>query len=183
MDMAYNALVLNADFTPISVHPLSVWDFKRTLRNKLKDRIIVLEEYDVTFRSQTFEYTPPSVVALKDYVKRPRKVAFSRLNIFLRDEFTCQYCGEKFHSGDLTFDHVLPRAHGGKTSFENIATACVPCNQKKGSNLGILPKRTPFVPTPEQLEKARGRINLKKSNLHETWHDYLYWSGVLEKDE
>ena len=68
-------------------------------------------------RSQRQEFRIPSVVVLKDYVKPQKRVAFTRFNLFLRDEFSCQYCGAK---GDLTFDHVLPRSRGGITSWENV---------------------------------------------------------------
>lgn len=176
----YPALVLNADYTPITVHPLSTWGFERTLRNYLKGRITPLEFYDTTLRSPSFEYTPPSVVALKDYVKRPQQVVFNRLNIFLRDGFTCQYCGDKFSSRELTFDHVIPRSQGGQTSFDNIVSACISCNTKKADKRLMKPINTPIEPTPRQLVKAKARsINI--DTLHETWHDYLYWSGVLER--
>ena len=70
MTSAYPALVLNADFTPLRTFPLSVWDFARTMRNTLKDRVIVLETYDTVLRSPNLEYTPPSVVALKRFIHR-----------------------------------------------------------------------------------------------------------------
>ena len=173
----YPALVLNADFTPVSVYPLSTWSFERTLRNHLKERIVPLEFYDAVLRSPTFEYTPPSVVVLKEYVKRPNRLVFSRLNIFLRDNFTCQYCGSKFHTSELTFDHVVPRAKGGATSFENIVSACVPCNTRKGSKQHMKPLRKPFIPNTRDLVRARPI----HKDLHKSWIDYLYWSGVLEK--
>lgn len=174
----YTALLLNADFTPMSVAPLSVWSFERTLRNVLKERIIVLEEHDILLRSPTFEYRPPSVVALKNYVKAPRKVVFNRMNIFLRDDFTCQYCGKKFRSNDLTFDHVVPRSKGGKTCYTNIVSACVPCNAKKGSDTFMAPLKDPIVPSPYALTSALSH----SGKLHKSWEDYLYWSGVLHQD-
>lgn len=178
--LSYPALVLNADYTPITVHPLSTWGFERTLRNYLKDRIVPLEFYDTTLRSPSFEYNPPSVVALKEYVKRPQRVVFNRLNIFLRDNFVCQYCGNKFSSRDLTFDHVIPRSKGGQTSFDNIVSACVDCNTRKGNYSYMKPINTPIEPTQRQLVKAKAQ-ELATKDLHETWHDYLYWSGVLER--
>lgn len=184
MNKLYPALVLNADYQPLSIHPLSVWGFERTLRNFLKDRIISLEHYDVTLRSPSFEYNPPSVIALKDYVKRPHKVAFSRYNIFLRDNFTCQYCQNKFTSTELTFDHVVPRAEGGKTNYENIVSCCVSCNTRKGSSTKMKPVRPPSTPSERELMKAKAAQphNLSKAKLHKSWMDYLYWSGVLEQN-
>ena len=175
----FNALVLNADFTPLSVAPLSVWDFQRTLRNVLKDRILVLAEYDTVLRSANFEYRPPSVVALKQYINRPKRVAFNRYNIFLRDDFCCQYCGKQFSASELTFDHVVPRVLGGKTCYTNIVSACVRCNAEKGSKTNIKPLKEPREPGYHEL--SRSLRNTDK--LHETWLDYLYWSGVLEHDK
>lgn len=173
----YPALVLNADFTPVSVYPLSTWGFERTLRNHMKDRITPLEYYDATLRSPTFEYRPPSVIALKTYIKKPQRVAFSRMNIFLRDNFKCQYCNDQFAPSNLTFDHVVPRCEGGPTNFENIVACCVPCNTRKGSSRLMKPLRAPKVPKARELARARP----PRENLHASWLDYLYWSGVLEQ--
>jgi len=177
----YPALALNADFTPIKVHPLSVWDFARTMRNVIKGRALVLDTYGVTLRSARMTYDPPSVVALTKYVKTPDRVAFTRFNVFLRDEFCCQYCGSRFSTKDLTFDHVLPRALGGKTCFSNIVSACVDCNMKKGSKVIMKPIRPPRRPTAHDLRSKGG---IPTENLHKSWRDWLYWSGRLEtRDE
>lgn len=173
----YPALVLNADFTPVSVFPLSTWGVERTLRNDMKDRITPLEFYDTKLRSQNFEYRPPSVIALKTYIKQPQRVAFTRMNIFLRDNFKCQYCGGSFEAKNLTFDHVIPRASGGGTNFENIVACCVSCNTKKGSSMSMKPMRTPKEPGVRELS----RIRPPREKLHSSWLDYLYWSGVLEE--
>lgn len=173
----YPALVLNADFTPISVFPLSTWGFERTLRNVMKGRITVLEEYDVTLRSPSFDYNPPSVIALKQYVNKPRRIVFSRMNIFLRDRFCCQYCGKQFSTNELTFDHVIPRAKGGKTDYSNIVSACVSCNTRKGSRQDMFPINAPREPRISELATAVS----SKEKLHHSWLDYLYWSGALEE--
>ncbi len=177
-EVNYPALVLNADFSPVSLCPPSVWDFERTLKNTLKERVTPLEFYDDVLRSPSFEYRPPSVVALRKYVKRPERVAFTRMNIFIRDSFTCQYCNEGFEPRELTFDHVVPRSRGGGTNFENIVACCVACNSKKGDRTDIRPNRIPKTPTPRMVAKA----HLSKQKLHASWYDYLYWSGVLDKD-
>lgn len=173
-----NALVLNADFSPISTHPLSMWSFEDTVRNVLKGSVIVLEEYDVEFRSANFNYRPPSVVALKKYIRLPQRVAFNRKNIFLRDDFRCGYCGEVFSSRDLTFDHVIPQSRGGPTNFENIISACMPCNTAKGNKMNVKPLWQPYTPTVHELARRRPPSEI----IHESWRDYLYWSGVLEQD-
>jgi 5-methylcytosine-specific restriction endonuclease McrA len=172
---AYSSLVLNADFQPVRLHPLSVWGFERTMCAVMKDRVSVVEEYDVEFRSANLTWRPPSVVALKRYVKVPEKVAFNRLNIFLRDDFRCQYCGEQFSSKDLTFDHVIPRAKGGPNTMLNVVSACMPCNSHKGDKL-IKPLRDPWVPTPRELLR---KTPISKKSLCADWKSYLYWCGAL----
>ena len=94
------------------------------------DRINVVAEYDAYVNSPSIKIKIPSVVVLKEYIKPIKSNAFTRFNLFLRDEFKCQYCGS---IDELTFDHVLPRAQGGKTTWENVVAACSDCNLKKGS--------------------------------------------------
>lgn len=173
----YPALVLNADYTPLSVFPLSTWNFQRTLRNVMKGRITVLETYDATLRSPSFEYNPPSVIALKQYVNKPKRVIFSRQNIFLRDNFCCQYCGCQYAPNELTFDHVISRSNGGRTEYTNIVSACVPCNTRKGSRQDMVPLRTPREPKVSELSGHK----ITKKDLHHSWLDYLYWSQALEE--
>ena len=74
----------------------------------------------------------PSVIALKSFIKPRSNPNFTRFNVFLRDKFSCQYCGS---NDELTFDHLLPRSKGGKTDWENVVTACSACNVKKGGRL------------------------------------------------
>lgn len=174
----YPALVLNADFAPVRIHPLSTWGFERVLRAVLRDRVVVLEEHDAELRSARMTYRPPSVIALKRYVQPQKIVPFNRMNIFLRDAFRCQYCGGEFDTRDLTFDHVIPRARGGGTNFENIVSACAPCNSRKGSG-PMRPLRPPRTPTPRELARS---VPPDRANLQSDWLDYLYWSGVLEQD-
>ena len=178
----YPALVLNADFQPVRTHPLSVWQFDRVMRAVIGKRVGVLEEHDVVFRSANLDYRPPSVVHLLNYVKVPECVAFNRINIFLRDDFRCQYCGETFTTRELTFDHVIPRSQGGRNAMDNVVSACSPCNAKKGDRIWT-PKKLPVVPDPRALaRKAAKRKDLIKGELHADWLSYLYWSGVLEKE-
>ncbi|MCC5963394.1 MAG: HNH endonuclease [Rhodobacteraceae bacterium] len=175
----YPALVLNADYRPLSYYPLSLWTWQDAVKAAFLDRVDILAEYDHVVRSQRMEIRVPSVVVLREYVKPRKRVAFTRFNLFLRDEFSCQYCGAK---QDLTFDHVLPRKLGGVTSWENVVAACAPCNLKKGSKTlresGLKLKRTPRQPDAEQL-RNRGRM-FPPNHLHDSWLDYLYWDSELE---
>ncbi|TCM86526.1 HNH endonuclease [Rhodovulum steppense] len=173
------ALVLNADYRPLSYYPLSLWPWQEAIKAAVLDRVDVVAEYDKVVRSPSREIRIPSVVVLKDFVKPQKRVAFTRFNLFLRDEFSCQYCGTR---GDLTFDHVVPRARGGITSWENVVAACSRCNLKKGSKslrqAGMSLCRAPRRPGAEELRDI-GR-KFPPNLLHETWIDFLYWDAELE---
>ncbi|MFC0284090.1 HNH endonuclease [Camelimonas abortus] len=173
------ALVLNADFKPLSYFPLSLWSWQDAIRAVFLDRVNVLATYDVVARSPGAQVRLPSVVALKTWVSPTREPAFTRFNVFLRDRFSCQYCGAR---EDLTFDHVEPRSRGGQTTWENVVTACAPCNLRKADRLcaeiGMFPVRAPKRPTVFELREA-GR-QFPPNYLHESWLDYLYWDAELE---
>ena len=124
------ALVLNADFRPLSYFPLSVWPWQETIKAVFLGRVQVVQEYDRVVRSPRWEMRLPSVICLKKYAPMERSPAFTRFNVFLRDRFSCQYCGDR---DDLTFDHILPRSRGGHTTWANVVAACSPCNLRKGN--------------------------------------------------
>jgi 5-methylcytosine-specific restriction endonuclease McrA len=173
------ALVLNADYTPLSYYPLSLWSWQDAIKATFLERVDVIAQYDREIRSPSFAMRLPSVVALRQYVKPSTHPAFTRFNLFLRDRFSCQYCGSPH---ELTFDHVVPRAYGGRTSWTNVTTACAPCNLRKGgrtpAEAHMLPRQRPFQPTSHQLqENGRG---FPPHYCHETWRDYLYWDTELE---
>src|ERR1700692_3429417 len=128
-------LVLNADFRPLSYYPLSLWSWQDAIKAVFLDRVNIIDHYDVRVRSPSLEMQLPSVVSLKEYVPAARHPAFTRFNVFLRDRFTCQYCGEPHPSHDLTFDHLVPRSRGGRTTWANVVTACGTCNLWKGNRL------------------------------------------------
>lgn len=95
----------------------------------------------------------PRVLVLSAYDHLPRgRVRFSRLNIYARDNDTCQYCGKSLPRSDLNLDHVMPRSQGGKTTWENVVCSCVPCNLKKGGR------------TPEQAD-----MRLLKKPVRPRW--------------
>lgn len=173
------ALVLNADFRPLSYYPLSLWGWQEAVKAVFLDRVNIVSEYDHTVRSVNFEMKLPSVVSLKTYVKPALYPAFTRFNVFLRDRFSCQYCGDK---EDLTFDHLIPRSRGGLTRWDNVVTACAPCNLAKGGEMpgdvGMHPKQDPYRPTVFELHR-NGRL-FPPNYLHQSWMDYLYWDTELE---
>ncbi len=115
-------------------------------------KVEVLEFWDEMVRSPSLTLRTPAVVRLTQASSsRKNKVRFSRTNVFTRDGFRCQYCGEKRSPGDLNYDHVVPRQRGGKTTWENIVTSCYGCNDKKGSRTPeeacMKLRRKPFRPT------------------------------------
>ena len=173
------ALVLNADYRPLSYYPLSLWPWQEAVKAVWLDRVDIVAEYDEVVRSPTTVIRIPSVVVLKDFVKPQKRVAFTRFNLFLRDEFCCQYCGAK---GDLTFDHVVPRARGGVTSWENVVAACSSCNLRKGSRSlrqsGMTLRKPTRQPSAEELRNMGRRF--RPGHLHDSWMDYLYWDAELE---
>ncbi|MGB1005886.1 MAG: HNH endonuclease [Thalassobaculaceae bacterium] len=178
------ALVLNADFRPLSYFPLSLWPWQDAVKAVFLKRVTIVSEYDRTVSSPSFEMRLPSVIALKEYVPQARKPAFTRFNVFLRDRFSCQYCGERFPTPELTFDHVIPRSRGGRTSWDNVVTACGACNLRKGNRMpdraGLHPLSQPLRPSTYQLqENGRG---FPPNFLHESWRDYLYWDSTLDED-
>jgi 5-methylcytosine-specific restriction endonuclease McrA len=175
---AHPALLLNADFRPMSYFPLSLLSWQDAVQAVLAKRVAVVAEYDAWARSPSTRIRLPSVVALRKYRRPPRRAAFTRFNVFLRDRFTCQYCGEAFPASALTFEHVIPRSRGGQTTWSNIVTACVPCNTGKADSLRVKPRRAPREPTIGELLAARKAFPPRY--LHESWSDYLYWDTQLD---
>ena len=173
------ALVLNADYRPLSYYPLSLWSWQDAIKAAFMDRVEIVAEYDYEVHSPSVSLKIPSVVVLKDYVKPRKRVAFTRFNVFLRDEFRCQYCGKK---GELTFDHIVPRSSGGITSWRNVVTACAPCNMRKGSKslrrAGMSLRKPTRTPEAEQLRNI-GR-KFPPNHLHDSWIDFLYWDAELD---
>ena len=173
------ALVLNADYRPLSYFPLSLWPWQEAIKAAFLDRVQIVAEYDHLVHSPSMAMKLPSVVVLRDYVKPARYPAFTRFNLFLRDEFRCQYCSS---GGELTFDHVTPRSRGGRTTWENVVAACGRCNLKKasltlrqaGMSLNRLPRR------PEAMELQNKGRKFPPNFLHESWLDFLYWDAELE---
>lgn len=164
----------------VGYEPLQVVSWKRAITLMTLGKVEVVEEYDSEVRSTHIVFKMPAVVRLlKSFRRHKKKVKFSRINVYARDRYKCQYCGIKLETKDLTFDHVLPRCQGGQTVWDNIVTACVPCNSKKAGrtprqanmHLRKVPVRPAWVPVLT-FEVAQ--------NAPEAWRDYLYWTGLIE---
>ena len=173
------ALVLNADFRPLSYYPLSLWCWQDAVKSVFLERVSIVSNYNRKIRSPSFEMSLPSVIALKSFIKPSENPNFTRFNVFLRDKFECQYCGS---GNELTFDHLLPRSRGGKTDWNNVVTACSSCNVRKGGRFLNQSEMTlsqkPYQPSTEDLH--RNGKNFPPNFLHKSWMDYLYWDVELE---
>jgi 5-methylcytosine-specific restriction endonuclease McrA len=172
-----SVLVLNTDAQPLSVLPLSIVSWQDAIKSVYLGKADIIEHYDdKTINSPNFEIPMPSVIMLRRYHKRPNVARFSRRNLYLRDNFTCQYCNIQYPAEDLTIDHVIPRCKGGDTSWENCTTACFKCNTHKSDKL-IKPLKTPVHPTWYQINNSRRFFNLVIP--HKAWQSYIEWPPEL----
>lgn len=167
-------LILDADWQPLRVAP-----WTRAITDLFLGRIEVVEySRDRTINAVTRQLPMPAVVRLLRRFRRARQaIRFSRLNIYTRDDFTCQYCAARLQTEDLTFDHVVPRAAGGKTTWENIVACCVPCNRAKanrtpqqaGMQLRRRPARPRYLPV----------INVQMDGRQVPAEWRPYWNVIL----
>ena len=173
-------LLLNATY-----EPLRVLNWQKAITLLWQGKVEVLEVYDREVHGVSVTIKLPSVIRLLKMIKirdGHRSVKFSRINIFTRDGYRCQYCRRKYRTEDLIFDHVTPIAKGGKKTWENIVTACWACNNKKSG-------RTPDEAHMHLMKKpAKPKWNLVVTitigirNTPESWRDYLYWNMELDSD-
>lgn len=178
----YPVLVLNADYRPLRVFPLPVMNWQKAIKKVMLDKVTAVADYDTAVGASAIRI--PSVVMLRNYIRVPRHVPLTRMNIWLRDDGKCVYCGCNLSTSDLTFDHVIPRARGGTTSFSNVSSACVGCNMKKADRLPqeahMVPNPWPYEPTQMQLAKSSARLG-KSMPTPRDWKDFIYWDGELER--
>jgi 5-methylcytosine-specific restriction endonuclease McrA len=166
-----HALVLNASF-----EPLHIVTWQRAIQLLFQGKVEVVEESDQEVRTVRMTIKVPAVLRLLTYIpltKKKQIVRFSRANVFLRDNGKCQYCGNQYGKNQLTLDHVIPIVQGGQKSWENIVTACKPCNQRKGGrtpqqagmHLVRKPKRPNWLPSAS--------IQFGITRTPERWKIYL----------
>lgn len=177
--MTWKTLLLDSGFQPVKII-----SWMRAIELLLAGKAEVVEEYDdIPIRSVNFSLKLPSILRLvKTYKKRKEKVKFSRYNVFYRDDWTCQYCGEKKKTEELTFDHVIPKSRrtpdSGK-SWENIVTACWRCNHKKGSKTPDEARMT-LLKKPQKPSWTPQLVIRLKGSEPESWLSYIYWHVPLE---
>ena len=183
-----DTLLLNSDGMPLSQIPLSVVTWQVAMRLVFLEKVRVLKEYDNwSVRSQYLEMKVPSIVIMTEQVKWSKTLKYSRNNVYLRDDFTCQLqttwrCKEakgKVKLAELTLDHVVPRAKGGKTSWLNCCTSCKACNSDKGADETIVPKKKPHKPTYYEILNKRKTLPIHIRD--EEWKFYIDWPPHLVK--
>jgi 5-methylcytosine-specific restriction endonuclease McrA len=175
-------LLLNATY-----EPLKIVHWQKAVTLWCQGKVEIISVYDREIRAVSFSFKLPSVIRLLRFVRIKRQldyVPFSRANIYARDNYMCQYCGTASPTSELTFDHVVPAAQGGRKDWENIVTCCIACNRRKGG-------RTPhqagmhLIRAPRRPEKSPAlalRITVGVRQAPESWRDYLYWNLELEDD-
>lgn len=167
--MNHKTLLLNQGY-----QPLKAINCKRAICMSFLEKVDILETYDCFIASATMKIPVPAVVRLKKLIDiGPTRIRFSRTNIFLRDEYVCQYCNRIFHTKNLTLDHVVPRSFGGRTSWSNIVTCCKKCNNKKAdrtpkdANMRLL--KRPCYPNIKSYYTA-----YVHGQLPEEWSKWLF---------
>jgi 5-methylcytosine-specific restriction endonuclease McrA len=178
MEPTHQTLVLSQSFEPIKIV-----SWQRAITLLFLGKVEVIEEYDRNIKTTSIVIKVPSIVRLLNAFRRHRKaVKFSRVNIYGRDGYACQYCGLKKKTSELTYDHVVPRAQGGKTIWSNIVTACETCNSQKANRTpaqaGMKLRKQPVQPTAMPALV----VTVSKESMPDAWSDYVYWTGALDQD-
>ena len=164
--------------------PIQIISWQRAITLVALDKVEVVEQYDAEVRAVSLVVKVPAVVRLLRAFRRHAKpVKFSRVNIYARDGYRCQYCGIRCAIDELTYDHVIPRAQGGRTTWDNIVSACYACNAAKanrtpaqaGMTLRALPTRPTWMPSVQ--------IRVSAKSVPDAWRDYVYWTGEIDNEE
>ena len=175
------ALLLNSTY-----EPLRIIHWQKAVTLLWQEKVEVLEVYEQQIHGVSMSVPLPAVLRLLKLVRieaARRGVKFSRANIFIRDHYQCQYCGKRFRTEDLTFDHVVPIARGGKKNWENIVTACWRCNNLKSGRTPAEARIRLIKPPVKPAWKPALAMTIGLSHTPAVWKDYLYWNVELDHDE
>lgn len=168
------ALLLNSTY-----EPMKIISWQKALILWFQDKVEIIEYHQVFVHSIRTSFQIPAVLRLKHYVKpqRTSAVRFCRENVYIRDNYTCQYCGDRQPLKELTLDHVIPASKQGPKNWTNVVTACRPCNQRKGNRTpktANMPLLTEPV-APSWLPNPQLKINV--TFVPEVWHQYLQFKA------
>jgi 5-methylcytosine-specific restriction endonuclease McrA len=168
--------------------PVAFVSWQRAVNLQWQERAVVItEDANRILRSPSFEMGLPRVIKLRNHISRKLrlKVPMTRRNIAIRDNSSCQYCGDVLETADYTMDHVVPRNRGGVSVWTNLVLACRPCNKRKSDRLpqevGMALRQKPIEPS--QFD-PRFNFRLHIKVLRPEWKDYaayIYWNVELEK--
>jgi 5-methylcytosine-specific restriction endonuclease McrA len=161
-------LVLNATY-----EPLNIVSIQRAVVLLLKEKAEIVEAAKMKLRAEHMAMDWPLVIRLVVFVPVPRRLPLplSRRTVMARDLYTCQYCGAQPGKSDLTVDHVVPRSRGGATMWENVVTACAPCNRRKGDRL---PEEARMMLLAKPVRPRFIAIALiGEAHTHDVWQKYL----------
>lgn len=164
------ALILNSSYQPVK---LVSW--QRALILWFQGKVEILEFHQWTVRSARDSFQLPSVIRLKTYIapRKATRLRFSRENIYLRDNYTCQYCGTKPPHKELTLDHVVPASKFGRKDWTNMVTACRPCNHRKG-NRTPLGANMPLLSEPKiPTWLPASQTEFEAEDIPDEWRPYL----------
>lgn len=163
-------LVLNASY-----EVMKIVNWKKAVTWFFLDKVDIIEEYDENILTPSIAMKIPAVVKYRKLIRpKYRALKFSRINIYARDNYLCQYCVKKFAQPKLTLDHVIPKSRGGPSSWTNCVSCCVPCNVKKAdrtpkeANMKLLqePKQ------PNQAEAFALAMKVKATTIPDVWKNY-----------
>lgn len=166
-------LILNAGYQAITAI-----GWQRAMCLKFRDRIEVVQDYEDWFvNSAAAQHAVPAVARIPSYTRPPSQYTkFSRENVYVRDMYTCQYCYQVKQPRSLTFDHVVPKSKGGKTSWTNIVTACRKCNHKKADKtLAEADMKLMFEPIPPNPLSIRRQLLTRGQQVPPEWEPFLQY--------
>jgi 5-methylcytosine-specific restriction endonuclease McrA len=163
------AEVVNVEDGAFMTYDFDGWLEQSELRQELND----VDPDDEYVQAVNFTIQVPRIIRLIRYDRIPRNIVkFNRRNVFLRDNHQCQYCGETFPHSSLSLDHVMPRSRGGETSWENIVSACLKCNVRKG---GRTPQEANMSLTSRPSKPVRNPALDRQlaQRKYESWKTFL----------
>ena len=173
-----STLYLNADYQPMELSPLSVLSWRDSISAYFKDSVYIYKTHDNWLvRSPNLELQVPSIIVAKQFHKRKTNAKLSRKNLFIRDNYHCQYCNVRFYHHELTWDHVVPRSAGGNSNWDNIVATCKSCKWKKGSRRDVGPVRKPYTPSWREIYNQSKCYKITIPDP--AWQEFLNWPEEL----